>query len=245
MRVEEILLKYQQNGVTFYLEGDKLRYTAPKGIMDVVAKDEVRQYKSEIMCYLEKNNAKVICDPQNKYLPFQLTDIQSAYLVGRNKSYQYGGVGCKIYSEFQYSDLDIERFKCAWKNVVENNDMLHAIINENGTQQILEVYSIPDIKVWQLNDLPEEKVRLNREDIRKRLTNRQYQPEEWPLYSIELSKAKDSVILHFSLDMLIADFFSINIIMEELEKYYNGEAVVQKKLSYRDIVNYNTTLQLF
>lgn len=239
MRVEEILLKYQQNGVTFYLEGDKLRYTAPKGIMDVVAKDEVRQYKSEIMCYLEKNNAKVICDPQNKYLPFQLTDIQSAYLVGRNKSYQYGGVGCKIYSEFQYSDLDIERFKCAWKNVVENNDMLHAIINENGTQQILEVYSIPDIKVWQLNDLPEEKVRLNREDIRKRLTNRQYQPEEWPLYSIELSKAKDSVILHFSLDMLIADFFSINIIMEELEKYYNGEAVVQKKLSYRDIVNYN------
>lgn len=82
MYVEELLLKYQNMGVTFYLDGEKLRYTAPKGIMNTETKEEVRKCKVEIIEYIKMNGDKVICDPKNKFSPFPLTDIQSAYLVG-------------------------------------------------------------------------------------------------------------------------------------------------------------------
>lgn len=240
MYVEELLLKYQNMGVTFYLDGEKLRYTAPKGIMNTETKEEVRKCKVEIIEYIKMNGDKVICDPKNKFSPFPLTDIQSAYLVGRNKTYEYGGIGCKIYSEFQYASLDIKRFKKAWEKVIIHNDMLHAVIHENGTQQILENYTIPEIKVWQLNEMSDEKVVFQREKIRERLTEKQYQPGTWPLFDVEISYVKNNIIIHFSLDMLVADFSSINIIMEELEKYYYNEKMPQKKkLSYRDIVKYN------
>lgn len=239
MYVEEFLLKYQNMGVTFYLDGEKLRYTAPKGVMSAEAKEEARKYKVEIVEYIKRNNDKVICDPQNKFSPFPLTDIQSAYLVGRNKSYEYGGIGCKIYSEFQYVSLDIKRFKKAWEKVIMRNDMLHAVINVNGTQQILENYIIPEIKVWQLNDMSDEEIVFQRKKIRERLIEKQYQPGTWPLFDIEISYVKNNIIMHFSLDMLVADFSSINIIMEELENYYYEEMHQQKNLSYRDIVNYN------
>lgn len=239
MHVEEILLKYQKLGVEFYVEGDKLRYSALKGVMNEDAKEEVRKYKTEIMRYLSEHSEKVICDSTSKYLPFPLTDIQSAYLVGRNESYKYGGVGCKIYSEFLYDQLDVERFNSAWKKVVNSNDMLHAVINENGTQQILEEYSIPNVKIWKLNSLTVGEIEQTRKKIRDRMTKKQYQPGEWPLFDVELSQTDDNIIMHFSLDMLMADFSSINIIMNELEKYYEDkDAILQKSVSYRDIINY-------
>ncbi|SET42771.1 pyochelin synthetase [[Clostridium] polysaccharolyticum] len=240
MTVEQILLKYQEKGVTFYLEGDKLKFKGPKGIVEDQAKIEIKSYKAQIMEYLETHTGKVICNKEEKFLPFPLTDIQSAYLVGRNPSYRYGGIGCKIYSEFSYPALDLARLKKAWNQVIESHDMLHAVIMKNGTQQILEKYAQPDIKVWHMEHASEEELECHSRKMRERLANKNYLPETWPLYDLEATVGKDKTILHVSLDMLIADFTSIHIIINDLEDHYYGEETRNKAhdLSYRDIMIY-------
>ena len=239
MKVEEVILKYQEKGVKFQVKNGKLSFVGPKGVIDLDARREVQNYKEDIISYLEKNKDSVVVDKDNKFKEFRLTDIQSAYLVGRNESYTYGGIGCKIYSEFKFPNLEVSKLNEAWKRVVENNDMLHAVVKHNGVQQILEEYTVPNIKEWNIINASEEEAKKHLQSVRKRLTEKQYSIDQYPLYDLEITKLKDDVtILHLSLDMLIADFTSINIIIDELEKsYFHGE-VPSKELSYRDVIVY-------
>ena len=239
MKIEEILLKYQEKGVKFQVRNGKLGFTGPKGVIDIDARRELQEYKEDIISYLEKHDDSVIIDKDNKFKEFRLTDIQSAYLVGRNESYTYGGIGCKIYSEFEFPHLEVSKLNEAWKRVVENNDMLHAVIKHNGVQQILEEYTVPKIKEWDMRNVSKEEAEKHLKSVRKRLSEKQYSIDECPLYDLEITTLKDDLtILHLSLDMLIADFTSINIIIDELEKsYFNGE-IPSKELSYRDVIVY-------
>lgn len=63
---------------------------------------------------------------------------------------------------------------------------------------------------------------------------------QWPMCDIVLSLWKGKSIIHFSLDMLITDFMSANLILNDLDNYYHGKAVeVKVETLYRDIVLYN------
>ena len=239
MTVEDIILKYQQKGVHLYLKDKKLYFDAPKGIIDEKARKEISDWKNEIIHYLKYNDYEVVINKEGIYTPFKLTDIQAAYMVGSNESYSYGGIGCKIYCEIKYPKLDLVKLQNAWNQVIDNNDMLHAKININGTQQILDNYILPKIKFWEMEDSKERIIDEHLKNIKERLSTKKYEIGEWPLYDLEVTNLKDSSILHLSLDMMIADFMSIKIIFEELESYYfEGKAKVNKELSYRDIIVY-------
>lgn len=74
---------------------------------------------------------------------------------------------------------------------------------------------------------------------------KQYKVGEWPLFDLEISELEDVTILHISLDMLIADFLSINIIVDELEDNYFGDKkkTFTKELSFRDVIVYEHNRQ--
>lgn len=138
MTAEKIILKYQEKGVKLFLNEDKLQFSGPKGIIDDDARKELQAYKDDIITYLKSHKGQVVCDKTQRFLPFEMTDIQVAYVIGRNRTYQYGGIGCKIYAEYEFPKLDLEKLERAWENVVKNNDMLHAVIKNNKEQQILQ-----------------------------------------------------------------------------------------------------------
>lgn len=240
MNINDIILKYQRKGILLYLKEGKLFYEAPKGVLDNESKKEIKLLKEDIVHFLEKNKEKVIIDNENKYKPFNLTDIQSAYMLGSNDTYKYGGTNCKVYSEFKYPLLNGSKLQKVWEKVVANNDMLHAVIKQDGTQEILKNYKIHSIKVWDMSKSSDEEIESHFTSVRERLTRKKYIIGEWPLYDLEVTNLKESSILHLSLDMLIADFTSINIITNELEKYYfENIPVKSKELSYRDVIIFN------
>ena len=174
-----------------------------------------------------------------------MTDIQVAYVIGRNRTYQYGGIGCKIYAEYEFPKLDLEKLERAWENVVKNNDMLHAVIKNNKEQQILQDYEVPAIEKWKIEDISPDERKNKLNEIRDRLVMKQYKVGEWPLFDLEISELEDVTILHISLDMLIADFLSINIIVDELEDNYFGDKkkTFTKELSFRDVIVYEHNRQ--
>lgn len=57
------------------------------------------------------------------------------------------------------------------------------------------------------------------------MTRKQYRPGEWPQFDFELSKINGKSRIHFSLDMLVSDFVSINLIFDEFEAFYFGKEI--------------------
>ncbi|MBV4429414.1 amino acid adenylation domain-containing protein [Clostridium tyrobutyricum] len=242
MTVEKIILKYQDKGVQLEVKDEKLTFSGPKGVIDSEARKEIQKYKKDIISYLNSHTGEVICDKDSKYEPFKTTDIQSAYVIGRNNAYKYGGVGCKIYAEYKYPRLEQGRLKAAWENVVKANDMLYAIIIDSGKQRILENYEIPKIRRWGGSEVSLSEGKEHIEEVRNRMTNKQYEVGAWPLYDLEVTDYADISVLHIALDMLIADFLSISIIIGELEENYYGTSIIkeEKELSYRDVIIYES-----
>lgn len=75
--------------------------------------------------------------PEDRYQPFALTDVQQAYLVGRQPGFALGGVGSHFFVEFEIADLDLTRLETVWNRLIARHDMLRAIVRD-GQQQVLE-----------------------------------------------------------------------------------------------------------
>jgi hypothetical protein len=70
-----------------------------------------------------------------KKLP--LTDVQFAYMFGRNSSIYLGGIATHFYAEFD-TKLNPKRFEEALNKVIQRQEMLRAYICKDGTQVIME-----------------------------------------------------------------------------------------------------------
>lgn len=96
------------------------------------------------------------------------------------------------------------------------------------------------IESYDLRTCSEDEQLLNLQNIRANYAEKQYPLGQWPMCDIVLSLWKGKSIIHFSLDMLITDFMSANLILNDLDNYYHGKAVeVKVETLYRDIVLYN------
>lgn len=175
---------------------------------------------------------------ESQYEEFPLTDIQTSYFLGQEKYYKYGGTSCKVYTEIEFEHLELSRLQKAWENVVNNNDMLHAVIEKDGVQRILSIYNVPPIIFEDFSKDSEIEANSKIVEKRHRIIGNKYGVGVWPLFYLEVTRLKEYDILHFALDMLIADFVSINIILNELEQAYYDTLLMVPKLSFRDIVIY-------
>src|SRR6267154_3795728 len=61
---------------------------------------------------------EIVADPDQRYQPFPLTDLQQAYWIGRNGSFQVSNVGSHIYYELEVSGFSCERFSKAWQRLI-------------------------------------------------------------------------------------------------------------------------------
>lgn len=245
MRIEALLLSYQKRGVTLSLNGEKLRFTAPQNTLTQEDLAILKERKAELMEYLQAHRqSKLITDSENRYAQFPLTDIQSSYLVGQEHFYQYGGTNCKIYTEFTFKELNLERVQWAWEQVIRHNDMLHAVIEKEGTQRVLQTYQVPQVSFCDLSKKTEEAATQELEQMRNRLTQKQYPAGTWPQFDLALTKHRGHYLLHLSLDMLVADFVSVNLILDAFEQFYYGNGQPNlTELTFRDIVIYRENLK--
>jgi amino acid adenylation domain-containing protein len=178
-------------------------------------------------------------DPQNRYKPFPLNEMQQAYWIGRNSFFEMGNVAIHGYVEIESDELDLERFSIAWQRVVERHDMLRAIVLPNGQQQILENVPAYKIEVLDLRSLDPEVAGEQLEAIRDRLSHQVLPLDRWPLFEIRASLLSNRRIrLHISIDALCIDGWSFQILFGDLVKFYRNPhtAIAPLQLSFRDCV---------
>ncbi|MCG7216517.1 amino acid adenylation domain-containing protein [Paenibacillus mucilaginosus] len=175
-------------------------------------------------------------EPDAVHSPFPLTEVQTAYMAGRNAEYEMGGISTHFYVEIS-TRMDIERFNRSLNRVIRRHPMLRAIILPHGEQRILE--HVPEYRIHteDLSAMPADgrEATLLRE--RERMSHDVRAPEVWPLFEFKAYRiTADTHLLLVSFDVLIADAANLRQISRELLHYYHRpeEPLPELEFTFRD-----------
>ncbi|GIJ08919.1 non-ribosomal peptide synthetase [Micromonospora andamanensis] len=225
-----------EQGVRLWVDGGQLRFRAPQGVLDDSSRDAVRAVRKEIIAYLERGTPEVVADPEARHEPFPVTDVQSAYLLGRTGSFAYGGVACHGYGELTYRRIDEVRMVRAWQEVVRRHDMLRAVVDLAGTQRVLPDPPPLPVAISDRRGRPVEEYEAAVLRNRAELDHRVADPTRWPLVEVRLTLHDEATVVHASIDFLVADFVSVQVILDEVHRLYlEPEAELPAlELTFRD-----------
>ncbi|MDI1443026.1 non-ribosomal peptide synthetase [Polyangium sp. 6x1] len=163
----------------------------------------------------------LVPDVARRYEPFPLTDVQQAYWIGRSGIYELGNVACHLYVEFEAVDLDLGRLGTAFQRVIERHDMLRAVVQPDGQQRILERTEPYVIRYEDLSGEPAEARAARLDALRHEMSHHVLPADRWPLFDFRASRIDARRIrLHFSIDTLIADGGSVDLLLRDLSRWY-------------------------
>lgn len=247
MTATEILADFSKQGVQLWVEGDQLRYRAPKGAITPTVRTLLSEHKTEIVALLRQHHQEggspapqIVHALDQRYAPFPLNDMQQAYWLGQSDCFELGNVAPHFYAEFEFVDLDLKRLNLAWQQLIERHDMMRAIVLPDGQQQILEQVPPYQIEVVDLRTQEPLAVASLLETVRQRMSDQGPTTEQWPLFEVLAHRLdNERVRLHFSFNLLIIDGRSLNIIFqEELPQLYQNldSGVAPLEISFRDYV---------
>src|ERR1700722_10426629 len=92
-------------------------------------------------------------DPNRRYEPFPLNDIQHAYLVGSVPGMELGSISCQSYAEVEVVDWHQAKFEAAVQQLVQRHDMLRSQVHGDGRQQVLDQVPAYRLQVFDLRAL--------------------------------------------------------------------------------------------
>lgn len=170
-----------------------------------------------------------------RYNPFPLTDIQQAYLVGRQNNFTLGGVGTHFFVHFIAENLDVPKLERTINQLISRHDMLRGVII-NGQQQVLKKVPYYSVKT---HYIPTEKSDAFLV-LRAQLANIVYDPEIWPLFTIQVIKTKEQPDhIFISLDNLFLDGMSMQIFFSELKTLYMepNHQFIPLDITFRDYID--------
>ncbi len=175
-------------------------------------------------------------DWDNLHMPFGLTAIQKAYVLGRSSQFEMGGVSTHMYLEIE-SRADIGRFERALNRVIKRHPMMRMVVVDNYMQKILEETPEYHILVEDVRTLDpqEQEARIRAEQ--DRMSHHMFDPGQWPMFEIKAFHTSEEV--HYVLigfDLIIGDAASVQIISKELAEFYLEPERPEQELqfSFRD-----------
>ena len=130
MPAAKLLSELKSLGVELWPQDGQLKFRAPQGLLNAERLAQLREHKEQILHLLETQERPLVqADPANHHAPFPLTDVQNAYLLGRQSSFGYGNVACHGYLELSWPRLDPQQVEQAWNRLIARHDMLRAVID--------------------------------------------------------------------------------------------------------------------
>ncbi|MCD5992428.1 amino acid adenylation domain-containing protein [Pseudomonas sp. CDFA 602] len=160
--------------------------------------------------------ARLEHDPAGRYQPFALSEVQQAYLVGRQPGFVLGGVGAHFFVEFSVERLDNQLFQAAWQRLIERHDILRAVVRD-GMLQVLQHVPTFIPKRHRVTALEGSEALA----LRERLSHQVLDAGQWPLFDAQIVEdGSPHSRIFVSLDNLLLDGMSMQILLAELETLY-------------------------
>jgi amino acid adenylation domain-containing protein/non-ribosomal peptide synthase protein (TIGR01720 family) len=182
---------------------------------------------------------RIVPDGERRHEPFPLTEMQQAYWIGRRGDLELGGVGTHAFWEIDFAGLDLARFERALARLIAHHDMLRAVFQPDGLQRILATVPPYRLGTLDLRRLPASRTGPGLAQVRRRMSHQVLPSDRWPLFEIRVSLLPGGrVRLHVSLDFLITDAWSWQLICDQVARLYlqPGLPLAPLAISFRDYV---------
>ncbi|MEO1592147.1 MAG: amino acid adenylation domain-containing protein, partial [Cyanobacteria bacterium J06632_22] len=180
---------------------------------------------------------QLVVDVDQRHAPFPLTDIQQAYWLGRAKAFELGNIGTHGYREIEVTGLAVAQIEQVLNRLIERHDMLRAVVNPDGQQQILTEVPHYTIPFTDLRSNTAVHIAQALAQLRDRLSHQVFSPDQWPLFQIEAAQLSDNrVRFYVSFDVLIGDAWSFQLLGKEMAQLLRGDALQPLAVSFRDYV---------
>ncbi|WP_176611717.1 non-ribosomal peptide synthetase [Actinomadura sp. WMMB 499] len=153
---------------------------------------------------------------------FPLTDLQTAYMVGRSRLFELGGRQ-NYYLEAEAVDFDPERAEEAVNRVVERHEHLRTVMLEDGYQRVMGVAETPRVRVpvVDLSDLDADRREESLGQIRDRMCEAGLDPAGWPLFEVVVSRIRPHrVRIHIRMSLILLDGSSMRTVITDWLAYY-------------------------
>ncbi|WP_017589678.1 non-ribosomal peptide synthetase [Nocardiopsis ganjiahuensis] len=232
----ELLEELRSRGVQLWSAEGRIHFRAPRNALTDAHRALLRDHRDEVLALLEaESEPGLVPDPGARHEPFPLTDVQTAYLIGRGSAYDYGGVACHAYVEMDFDDLDPDRLRQAWAALLDRHDMLRAVVLSEGHQKVLPEAPGESLTVTEIGDAD---VGLHAARARERMRDLVPDPSSWPLVRLHLTRGNRGARLHLSADLLAVDYASVRLLLEELAALYEDPEHLLPALeaTFRDYV---------
>lgn len=240
MTAAALVAELEALGVRIWEENGDLCFRAPRGVMHEERRAAVRGNRALVIEHLRRQAEAAIIRPapEERYEPFPLTDVQSAYLVGRQDIFAYGGVGCQVYAELRLEEVDPARLEAAWNRLIAHHDMLRATVRSEGFQQVMPEAPYCAITVEDLREAGPTAFQHAVADRREQMAHGAFAADTWPLFGVAVTRGADHALVHIAIDFLIADYMSVQMLLSELAALYRepDRSVEPLTLSFRDYV---------
>lgn len=178
-------------------------------------------------------------DDKHLFDPFEMSNMQKAYNIGRNCALPLGGVSTHLYFEYKFASLDIKRLEQSLNILIERHHTLRSIF-KNNKQIFLKNVNRYKIRIYELKSFEEL------EKLRNKYSHKIYTVSHYPLFDIFVSKFTEKMVLHVSVDALLMDVSSFFLFMDEWTHLYIAPRTKLPKLdvTFRDYMQrYNEVLR--
>ncbi|WP_426746181.1 amino acid adenylation domain-containing protein [Myxococcus faecalis] len=243
MTLAELLQSLAAHGITLSVDGEHLAVDAPDGVLPPHLREQLMEHKAALRALLSERDEplagtplEVVPRPEERHLPFPMTELQQAYSVGRQAELEMNA-SMHAYNELDCPGLDLARFEEAWNRVVDRHEMLRAVEAPGFQQQILPSVPRYHLPVEDLRGRGQEEAEARLVAIRERLSQQVLPLDQWPLFELRACLLDgDRVRLFMSIDGTFIDGYSFQLLYRDLVHFYrHPEATVAPlTLSYRD-----------
>lgn len=169
----------------------------------------------------------LVHDADHACEPFGLTEVQRAYLVGRDPDLTLGGVDCIFYREYRVEEVDEQCLGRAVDTVVARHPMLRTVFEGTGqrTLDAVEPYHV-------VRSAGAEAERMRRE-----LSVRTFDPGTWPLFDVRVLEFGGSPHVCVTTNSIVMDAASVLVFQREVDAAYAGRELEEPpEIDFRDYV---------
>ena len=160
-------------------------------------------------------------DPDARFEPFPMTDIQQAFWLGRSASFEIGNISAHAYWEFDATGIDLDKFGQVFQRLIDRHDMLRAIVLPTGELQVQENVPPFQIGVTDARGLAAGAADDLITTLGKKMEAEVFDLGRWPLFDMQaVLLDEDRIRLFISFDIIIGDAWSFIVLLRELSELY-------------------------
>jgi amino acid adenylation domain-containing protein len=229
----QLLERLESLGVEMSCRAGQLHYAAPKGAIDDVLREQMRQHKAALMALLERGGRARKGDAARR--TFAMSPLQQAYWIGETPLY---GTACipYLYSEYELEALSLDAFQAAVNELVWRHGALRLRNADDGNQWV-DDHVTYRATVIDLGDAPradaEAALALHRQGVEEmlRLATRPFQ------FTVHRLPGHD--VVSFAFKLAVVDGVSFNLLLDELVNLYEGKRLAAPSPRvYSDYIDY-------